>query len=353
MWVAVSLGLHAILFLWLAQAPEQAKKARAPIEMTLLKPKPAAPPPIIVPTKKPAVHKPKAPVAVAQADPKDTEEPEQATEPSAPVADAQPRATPAQPPPRAIIKLGDGALLGLAGPSPRGADNYLPGHEPKPSKEEEIADANRVIKSSMEGFMVAQDTKTGARGTTIALRKALREKFTPASTLVAAIPGSGKASLQILKNMSDAYKRPQSTDGTAHGLVPSQQAMQAGMALSDPCAQSHEIGRLEARFRVEHDTSGQAQEWSLQLSSGDDAFDTYARDVIKTATQVELKAHPDEAIPLYSVWLLSQVVYDWASTPTCPPVSRPPGLPVFADRKQPYAITYTSEVALVTVRYRH
>lgn len=348
-WIAISLGLHA-LCVWLVWRANDTVKpqSRRPLELTLRTPapKPPAPAPIVIaktrssPVRAPALPPSDTPAPAAPVPP--ASEAPRATGPSTPSPDS-PRAT--------VVKLSDGALVGIAGVAPKQRDPRAPGSIAD-FGDDGLDEKTRVearLKAGVEGFMVAQDTKTGARGTVASLRRAIRERFEPVSAYVQKIPGSAKASAQVAKNRLEVNLRPRSTAVMEQGLVPSQQALQQGMSFGDPCAQSHEIGRLEARFRVEHDQKGQAQEWSLQLSSGDDAFDGYARDVLRQATTIALKAHPDEAIPLYSEWLLSQIVYDWNSSIFCPATDRPPGLPVFADKP---GVTYTAEVSLLAVRYR-
>ena len=184
------------------------------------------------------------------------------------------------------------------------------------------------------------------------LRRALRERFEPASGFVKKIPKSSEANAQIAKNMVEAGKRPQSTSPHNSGLAPSAAAM--APALNDACAQSHEIGRMEVRVHVDHDDKGQVEKLTLQTPSGDQAFDAYAADVVKRAVNQPLKSQADEAIPMFSEWLLSQIVYDWWSNPFCPPPPRPAGSPVLDDGGNPMqGITHVAEVSLVTVRYRH
>lgn len=352
-WIALSLALHGLILLLVLLAKDSDKtNARRPLELTLVQPKPVPPKapvaaPVVRRTNKPAVVA--AAPTVTPSEAPSTATPNVSDRPTAdrPTAD-RPTNNPDSP---KILKLSDGALIGLAGPA-RKTDDRLPGAFTDFGDDglDEKTRVEQRLKQGIEGFIVAQDTKSGARGTVASLRRALRESFEPVSTFVQKIPGSDKAKAQVAKNQAEAMNRPQSTTAFNNGLVPSQAAMQP--TFGDPCAQSHEIGRLEARFRVDHDTHGQAEKWSLQLSSGDEAFDGYAKDVLRKVTTIQLKAHPDEAIPLYSEWALSQIVYDWNSNIFCPATERPPGLPVFADRKQPYSVTYSAEIALVTVRYR-
>jgi len=183
----------------------------------------------------------------------------------------------------------------------------------------------------------------------------LRENFEPSPSYISKIPGSGAAIAQVLRNAADVRNRASSTGNMLQNLAPSQQQMQQGMMLSntDVCAQSHEVGRRECRFRVDHDDDGQAASVKLITSSGDDAFDAYAQDVLKRSKATKLTRHPEEPHPLFSEWALAQVVYDWVSTPMCFDANfRPPGRPVFPDSAVPYAYTFTAEVSLLAVRYQ-
>jgi hypothetical protein len=191
----------------------------------------------------------------------------------------------------------------------------------------------------------------GARGTAASLRRALRESFEPNHAFVRAIPRSAEARARVSQNLREALQRPMATSELNRGLVPSQGEMQRG-GLVDNCSASHEVGRLETRFHVDHQEDGQAKAYRLLLSSGDEAFDAYAQNVLEKAQAQHLKAHPEEPAPLFSEWALAQIVYDWASTPGCFGGTRPPGKPVYPDASSPWSMTYTSEVQLLAVRYQ-
>ncbi len=125
--------------------------------------------------------------------------------------------------------------------------------------------------------------------------------------------------------------------------------------LFDACAASHEIGRLEARVRVTHDAAGQGKNAELVRSSGSDVYDKYAEETVLAASAKALSSMHGEAIPIYSEWSLAQVVYDWYSTAAlgCPPASHPPGRPVDPKARDPWGVTYTNDITLAAVRYKH
>ena len=218
----------------------------------------------------------------------------------------------------------------------------------------ELARVQKRMDADNEAFQVSLDTQTGVRGTLVPLKHAIVAQFTPSAALVQKIPGSSEARSQKLRNLNEAHLRPQSTSEMQRGMSPAAQAIALGGTF-DGCAASHEIGRLEARFRVEHDDTGQAMHCELLASSGKEEFDTYARDQLSSAMHRPFTADPREAVPKYSEWLLSQVVYDWYSTAAvgCPPMTHPPGRPVNPDAADPYGVTFTTEITLAAARYRH
>jgi outer membrane biosynthesis protein TonB len=366
LFVAISLAVHICVLWFVGRAPPPQKAKLPPLALSLRAPPPkpvdAPPKPVDAPPKPVEEEKPKVipktqvPVAATPVEPTSVEPTPAASDSKVPDTSGSPRMNSGAPTADkrvssggTIVKLGDGSLMGLAGSAPRVND------QPRAAGDDGLDEMTRVqqrLAKDVEGFKVQQDTKTGARGTVASLRRAFRERFEPASGFVKKIPKSAKANAQIAQNMMDAGKRPQSTTAMNNGLVPSQQAMQPG--LNDACAQSHEIGRMEVRVHVDHDAKGQVEKLVLQVPSGDPAFDAYAEDVVKRSVNQPLKSYADEAIPLFSEWLLSQIVYDWWSNPLCPPPPKPAGSPVLDDAGNPMnGITHVAEVSLVTVRYRH
>lgn len=356
LFTALSLAVHVCVLWFVGRTPPPKKPTLPPLALTLRAP-PPPPLPVQEQPKPVAKEKPKViakdplPVAPTPVDPVPATD-----APKVPDTSGSPRVNSGAPTADkrvssggTIVKLGDGSLMGLAGTAPRAND------QPRAAGDDGLDEITRVtqrLAKDVEGFKVQQDTKTGARGTVASLRRAFRERFEPASGFVRKIPRSAKANAQIAQNMVEAGKRPQSTTAMNNGLVPSQQAMQPG--LIDACAQSHEIGRMEVRVHVDHDDKGQVEKLVLQVPSGDQAFDAYAEDVVKRAVNQPLKSYADEAIPLFSEWLLSQIVYDWWSNPFCPPPPKPAGSPVLDDAGNAMnGITHVAEVSLVTVRYRH
>lgn len=269
------------------------------------------------------------------------------------VAIAPPTAAPAVDSPRAVTLLAPGALIHL-GPS-----SDLGGHTAHvdPNIKDPRAELARVQKrmdADNEAFQVSLDTQTGVRGTLVGLKHSIIDHFLPPAALVQKIPGSSESRMHKLRNMNEAHLRPMATAEAQRGMSPAANALIPGGTF-DGCSASHEIGRLEARFRIEHDDAGQAVNCELTSSSGKEEFDTYARDQLLTAMHRPFTADPREAVPKYSEWLLSQVVYDWYSTAAmgCPPSGRPPGRPVNPDAADPYGVTYTTEITLAAARYRH
>jgi hypothetical protein len=343
LWIGVSLILHVALLALLRRDTPLPRTTRPPIVVTLAAPEP--PPP--APTQASGTHanvktvaKPTstAAAAVAAATPSDNAT---ASTPAAPTA------------PRTLVLLSAGALMHL-GPS---AD--LGGRTAKsdPNIKDPAAELARVqqrLNADNEAFQVSLDTQTGARGSLVELKHALIDRFTPPAALVQKIPGSAAARDQKSRNMMEAHLRPQSNAEMVRGMSPAAQAMGPG-DVNDGCAGSHEIGRLEARFHIEHDETGHATACTLVRSSGHDAFDAYARTELLEAMNRPAHIEPGDAVPKFSEWLLSQVVYDWNSTASigCPRMGRPPGRPVDPDARDPWGITYTSEITLAAVRYRH
>lgn len=209
------------------------------------------------------------------------------------------------------------------------------------------------LKGDLEAFALRQDTQTGARGAARVLRHALRDSFTPRAGFVAALAKSAQARAQIEENKLTAFRRPSGTAVHERGIQPSMRDL--GQAtLTDPCQQSHEVARLAARVHVDHDAQGLVLAVTLQERSGQADFDAHAEAAARAAAARPLDAEAGEAQPLFTEWTLAQVVYDWASTPMCPPgAQRMPGTPVYPDAPNPWHVTFTVEVNLAAVRYRH
>ena len=346
LFIGVSLLVHALLFVWLSGRSVPPRHAvRPPIEVTMVT---REAPKALLPVSIAPTHR----VANAAPSPRPIGPVAEANVESAPLTALGP--APASPDtPHAVTLLPPGALMHL------GPASDLGGHTTHvdPNIKDPAAELARVQKrmdADNEAFQVSLDTQTGVRGTLVPLKHAIIDRFLPPAALVQKIPGSAEARSHKLRNLNEAHLRPQATAELQRGMSPAANALLPG-GVFDGCAASHEIGRLEARFRIEHDDNGQAIHCELVSSSGKEEFDAYARDQLLTAMHRPFTADPREAVPKYSEWLLSQVVYDWYSTAAvgCPPSGRPPGRPLNPDAADPYGVTYTTEIALAAARYRH
>ena len=167
LFVAISLAVHVCILWFVGRTPPPDKAKRPPVTLTLRAPPPPPPPPVVeVP--KPKVAEKSRVVAQAPVVPVVNEEPTPIPEDPKPEdTSGSPRADSSSP--RAdkrvssggtIVKLGDGALLGLAGDAPRARD------QPRQQNDDGLDEMTRVnqrLARDIEGFRVGQDTKTGAR----------------------------------------------------------------------------------------------------------------------------------------------------------------------------------------------
>jgi hypothetical protein len=212
-----------------------------------------------------------------------------------------------------------------------------------------------------------QNRTHGARGALALVGNALRHRFQPLPSLShQELSRAGAIGREIVNEFLGTTK-PGPHEALKEELMPSQRVRDNTMngrpnfdtvwndapfrICLGACGQDHEVSRLTALIRVQHDDRGAPLRAEVERSSGRPDFDDYCLGAISLKLEVPLM--PGEPVPELSLWKFDQIVYRWSRAERIlDPAFKPPGR---QDNERSDILgdaSVTAEIALVGAIYR-
>ncbi len=274
-----------------------------------------------------------------------------------------PRAAQEPAPTPELTSLSARALAGLA-PVPREAvrrEDPVPKDGPGPI--DGAADAGERARAHVtEVWREHNSVASGPRGSLVEVGHALREKFRPHPALEHTERSHVEHILLQWANELTPGKRTHPGVAIREELGPKVRdewdiiARQVGAciaAISGNCGQKHEIARMTAFVRLEHDAQGRPQSARIAEPSGVQEFDRYCLESASGFADLRLKRLPGDPLPEWSIWRFVQIVYRFnRAEQLLDPVFRLPGLRDSARSDLFGATSITTDVAVVAARFR-